>query len=208
MTCNTSSEMVAFILFSYQIFFETDPDGFSGFTLSLQWYLQQTIRAKILHGLPSRISCSTELKNFRLIYRSHANSPCYFTRKTNAQNCASGAAAEFTQCSRISFAYAFAYAAIGSSFPIDNTISNRTLTLLKHDHCLYRCSVFRLLLLLLLLLYTFVDSQHVDVWWSNRGWYSLVVTHPSTSQQLMCVQVAHACVSEWTVLGVCNCFLW
>jgi len=33
----------------------------------------------------------------------------------------------------------------------------------------------------------------------RRGWYSLVVTQPSTSHQLLCVQV-YVCA--------CNCFVW
>jgi len=42
-----------------------------------------------------------------------------------------------------------------------------------------------------LLLNVFVNAPYVDVWRSDRGrgWYSLVVTQPSVSYQLLCVQV-------------------
>ena len=47
-----------------------------------------------------------------------------------------------------------------------------------------------------MLLYTFVDAPYVDVWRSNRrrGWSSLVVTQPSTSHQLLCVQCMYVCI--------------
>jgi len=67
-----------------------------------------------------------------------------------------------------------------------------------HGHIII---IIIIIIIIVIIIKCFFNAPYVDVWRSNRGsgWYSLVVTQPSTSHQLLCVQV-YVCA--------CNCFVW